>query len=144
MEKMRKVVVHLRFIFIFLLLVLYQTKAQYYSGMPSYAGMSSSGGGSVPSMPDLSGYPGFSSGPPSGEAQHVIPQPPPQIIAQAAPQPLPPQLTQGLTLPQSGVTGGLNRLRNRYSIGSFNSNSLRQLILPAIAMGAAYHFGRTH
>lgn len=107
--------------------------------MPSIPGMPNSG--AMPGMPDFSGYPGFSSGPPPREAPpQVIHEAPPQIITHAAP----PQMTQGLSLPPSGINGGLTRLRNRYSIGGINPNSLRQMILPAIAMGAAFHFGRTH
>lgn len=143
MAKIQILVFYTRLACLLLALVFHLTKAQYYSGMqsmpqmPSIPGMPSSG--AMSGMPDFSGYPGFSSGPPHREApQQVIHEAPPQILTQAAP----PQITQGLT--GSGLTGGITRLRNRYSIGGINSNSLRQLILPAIAMGAAFHFGRTH
>lgn len=141
MAKLRVLVFYIQCSCLLISIALHCTNAQYYSGMPpmpSIPGMQNSGG--MPSMPDFSGYPGFSSGPPSQQPPpQVIHEAPPQIITHAAPPP-----NQGMALPPSGLGGGLTRLRNRYSIGGVNPNSLRQLILPAIAMGAAFHFGRTH
>lgn len=141
MTKIRILVFYMRCSCLLLAAVLHLTNAQYYSGMQSMPGMPSIPGmqnsGAMSGMPDFSGYPGFSSGPPPQSG----PPPPPQVIHEA-----PPQIITQAAPPQigSGLNAGLTRFRNRYSIGGINPNSLRQLILPAIAMGAAFHFGRTH